>query len=136
MSIAALFKQIGAPLRVVHQSWGAVRTTGDAVVFRVWQDECRMQEGRTYMRLSYFEKFPADSQNFSFQERMEHIEKVRNGCGSYMLICVAEDTRAVPRKIRTYHKDELRRGGEIVQIDGDWWLELGPRVSVASLAKN
>ena len=51
-----------------------------------------------------------------------------------MVMCEAVDVHAVPRAVKDFNGNEVFPGGRIVELDGDWWIELLPRVSVKDVA--
>ena len=50
-----------------------------------------------------------------------------------MVMCEAADLNASPRVVKDFNKDEVFPGGRIVQLDGDWWVELRGRVRVREI---
>ena len=131
MNQKTLFERLGAPLGNVRWSWGAVRQQDGAVFLRVWQDECRGFNNRLFMRITdhdYFSK--NDPANLGWLERLKHVDLIRNDPLVYMVMCVAEDINATPRKVKGFNKNEVFTGGCLVDCDGETWLELGERVNV------
>ena len=134
MSISALFKNLGAPLHNIMWSWGAVRATDGVVFLRVWQDECRKINNRLFMRITANEHFQRnDPNNLGYQERLYQIDLIKDGAKSYMVICVARDVEAVPRAIIRFNSNEVFEGGELIFVEGNFWLEFGARVPVRNI---
>lgn len=77
-SITQFFSALKAPLRMMRQSWGAVRDDG-AVFLRVWQDRCETYDGVRYVQLTHLEKYGGDSSNFGYNERKTHVEMICMG---------------------------------------------------------
>lgn len=131
MNQKTLFERLEAPLGNVRWSWGAVRQRDGAVFLRVWQDECRKFDNRLFMRITEHDYFSKnDPTNLGWQERLKHVELIRKGSLSYMIMCVAEDMNATPRKVQSFNKEVVFRGGHLVEHDGETWLELGERIDV------
>lgn len=131
MSQKELFKKLGAPLVNARWSWGAVRESDGAVLLRVWQDEIKKHNGRLFMRITANDYFQNnDPSNLGWQERLRHIDLIRNGIASYMIVCVAKDVSAIPREVQSFNKNEVFQGGQLIDADGDTWLELGERIRV------
>ena len=131
MSQKGLFERLGAPLVNARWSWGAIRATDRAVFLRVWQDEIRRIDARLFMRITANEYFQNnDPTNLGWQERLRHVALLRAGAVSYMIMCVARDVNAIPREVQSFNRDELFQGGQLIDLDGDTWLELGGRVRV------
>ena len=131
MSQKALFERLGAPLANVRRSWGAVRASDGVVFLRVWEDQSKTIDGKSFMRLTANEHFKEnDRTDFGYQERLNHVALIRGGAVSYMIVCVVEDVNAIPRKIKKFNSNEVFPGGQLVDADGDTWLELGNRIRV------
>ena len=92
-----------------------------------WQDGSRQIEGKRYMWIS--DEIPA-ADDAGANERLEHARLVQSGRPCYMIMCQAEDTAAERRKVKTFNARELFQGGEVVLMDGAYWIELSDRVSV------
>jgi len=130
-SITQFFSALKAPLRMMRQSWGAVRDDG-AVFLRVWQDRCEMHDGVRCVQLTHLEKYGGDSSNFGYNERLTHVEMIRDGAPCYLVMCLAKDTEASPRDIKSFN-DTIFVGGELKQFEGDWWIELAGKVEAHKL---
>lgn len=133
-SITQFFSALGAPLRMVRQSWGAVRTDG-AVFLRVWQDGCEKRDGIRYVQLTHLEKYGGDSSNFGYTERRRHVDLIREGAPCYLVMCLAKDPAASPRDIKSFNGETVFVGGALNQFDGDWWIELAGKVSADELMR-
>ncbi|ERT15822.1 hypothetical protein O162_27445 [Pseudomonas putida SJ3] len=127
-SITQFFSALKAPLRMMRQSWGAVREDG-AVFLRVWQDRCETHDGVRYVQLTHLEKYGGDSSNLGYNERRTHVEMIRDGASCYLVMCLAKDTEASPRDIKSFNKDTIFVGGSLKQFDGEWWVELAGKVA-------
>jgi hypothetical protein len=128
MSISRHFSDLGAPLKNIVWSWGAVSEKNE-IFLRVWQDQVCNIDGSNFVRLTdyaYFEGY----NSLGFNERQRQIEKLRKGCKGFIIFCVAQSTVAARRRIQSYVKDRIFPTGEIIEIDGDVWVEftLGVRV--------
>ena len=133
MSQTTLFAKLGAPLANPRWSWGAIRTTDGAVFLRVWQDRTRRHDGALFVQVTHAERFKDDPDNLGYQERLRHVERIREGAPCYMVMCEAVDVHAVPRAVRDFNGDEVFPGGRIIELDGDWWIELRSRVPVRKM---
>src|SRR5919199_6254969 len=128
MSQMNLFAMLGAPLANPRWSWGGIRSSDGAVFLRVWQDRTRKHDGSLFVQLTHTERFKDDPDNLGYQERLRHVERIRQGADCYMVMCEALDVHAVPRKVKDFNEEEVFRGGKVVELDGDWWIELNTRV--------
>lgn len=83
------------------------------------------------MRITANEYFQNnDPNNLGYQERLNQIEQIHSGARAYMIVCVAQDTAAIPRTITNFNSDEVFEGGELISSEGDMWLEFGNRIPV------
>ncbi|MCY1260716.1 hypothetical protein D9M68_77630 [compost metagenome] len=126
-SITQFFSALGAPLRMLRQSWGAARADG-TVFLRVWQDRCESHDGKRYVQLTRLEKYGGDSSNFGYKERQSHVQQIREGAKCYLVMCLAKDPVASPRDIKSFNKDKIFVGGQLKQFDSDWWIEIADKV--------
>lgn len=126
-SITQFFSALGAPLRMMRQSWGAERADG-AVFLRVWQDRCHSHDGKRYVQLTHLEKYGGDSSNSGYKERQRHVKQIREGAKCYLVMCQAKDTVTSPRDIKSFNKDSVFVGGELKQCNSDWWIEIADKV--------
>src|SRR5687768_5825819 len=123
MSISDFFKKLGAPLKNTRWSWGAIRPADEAVFLRVWQDRKIVRERVIYMMVTHHEKYANDEAALGYQERMQHVSKLRAGSRCYMVMCLAKNPNASPRKIRSFDHDRIFVGGSLVEHDGDTYVE-------------
>ena len=133
MSISSFFAQLGAPLQNTRWSWGAVRSVDGAVFLRVWQDRRVVENRIAMMMITHHEKYAEDPENLGYQERMKHVDLVRNGANCYLIMCEAEDVHAVPRKIKRYNDREVFVGGEIREMNGDTWVKIVDRLPASAV---
>lgn len=123
MSITALFKKLGAPLKNQVWSWGAVSEGGD-LYLRIWQDEFRKFDGKQTVRVTHHRAFENDPENLGYKERLEHVDKIRLGAKSFCVLCLAKDVNGHPREIKDFDAKMIRVGGELIQDGEDYWLEI------------
>lgn len=131
MNMTDLFRGFGAPLVNPRWSWGAVRSDG-TVFLRVWEDQIRTHDGSQYVRVTYQNSH--NPERLGHQERLKHVDLVRRGASCYMIMCVARDVNASHRKISSFNRDEVFVGGNIVELDGDCWIQITGQVSVQSVS--
>lgn len=140
LSISQFFSALGADLHNTRWSWGAERIRGpqeeDAIVLRVWQDRCRMHEGTRYVMLTHMQKYGGDPSDLGYNERLTHVERIREGATCYMVMCRVKDPDAPTREILWSKPPEfIFVGGELRQLDndGDWWIALKEKVPAYAL---
>ena len=127
MSITEMFERLGAPLKNIRWSWGAVREVDQTVILRVWQLGTRKIEGKRFVWVA---SENSNSENLGENERLEHIGLIRNGYRCLMVMCQAVDADVVPHTLQSFNKNEVFEGGELVAYEGGIWLELSRRMPV------
>ena len=128
-----LFERLDAPLANVRWSWGSVRADG-VVFLRVWQDQIRKHEGTLHASVAGRLDDEDEGGSLGYQERLKHVELVRKGAACFLILCQADDVAVTPRKVKDFDRESVFRGGRLVKIEGDWWIELGQRVPVREAA--
>jgi hypothetical protein len=133
ISQTEFFNTLNAPLRNARWSWGALRPDG-TVILRVWQDEIKHKDNREFIRVAKKKRFEEQiPQHPGYKERLEHLARIKNGAKSYMVICIAKDVEAIPRAIKSFKSNELFVGGELMEFDGDFCLEILDSIPVQDL---
>lgn len=129
MSQAELFRSLGAPLNNVRWSWGSVRKADGAVFLRVWQDDTIKIEGKRYVHISNLTTLESD---LGGNERMSHLKLLEGGSACYLIMCQAVDTKAVPRQVQSFNKNEVFVGDDVIIHDGCYWIGIKSRQPVKS----
>ncbi|MBA3313936.1 MAG: hypothetical protein H0T47_11720 [Planctomycetaceae bacterium] len=124
------FAKLGAPVANSRQGWGSIRPSDGAVFLRVWQDEVQMQDGRRLVQVTHHDPHQMDVKNSGDRERLQHLERVREGAACYLVMCQATDVNAVPRVVKQFNEQEVFLAGGVVDLDRDSWIELGTRVPI------
>ena len=132
MTLSGLFEYVGAPLANGRWSWGAIRESDSAVLLRVWQDEYKKIEERGSAEV--ISVFKGSDERLGHAERLEHVSRIRSGAPSYMIMCLAKDAKASPRKIASFNKDDIFVGGQLIdEADGCSWLQIADRRPVVAV---
>lgn len=131
MTLTDLFSYLGTPLANQRWSWGAVRISDGAVFLRVWQDEQRKIDGSWFTQITFTEFSKANPSNLGYAERLKHVELIRSGSPSYMVMCQARDIGANPREVASFDRNDVFVGGRLIDINGDYWLERSARRPVS-----
>lgn len=122
ISITEFFTRLGAPLRNPMWSWGSVRIDG-TVFLRVWQDRTKAIDGAKCLMVLHTSAH-ADVNNLGYEERQRHIELLRTGAPCFMVLCIAKDSTSSPRKIASFIRERLFKGGRLLEgDDGNLYLE-------------
>ena len=123
MTISQFFASLGAPLKNVRTSWGALGADG-TVVLRVWQHEIARDEYGYYVRIARPETVTA--------ERLEHIDMIRYGAKAICISCVeAKYKGRNSGRIKSFSKDYYiaEPFGTYTDELGDIYLLLRTRLS-------
>ena len=134
MSLTQHFKKLGAPLKNSRWSWGAVRESDGVVFLRVWQDQKVRLDGKTYMMVTHHAAYVGNESSPGYKERLAQVALVRAGSPVYMIICIVGDPNARPRKIKSFIVDDVFQGGEVIEHEGDTWIEQAGRVDRFSVS--
>ena len=100
MTISQFFASLGAPLKNVRTSWGAVGADG-TVVLRVWQHEIARDGFGYFVRIARPETVNA--------ERLEHIAMISNGSKAICIPCIER-------------KFNMTRSGRIQSFSKDYYI--------------
>ena len=87
-----------------------------------------MQDGRRFVQVTHHDSHGIDVTNSGDQERLQHIERIRQGATCYLVMCQATDVNATPRVVKQFNEQEVFSAGGVVELDGDLWIGLGSRV--------
>jgi hypothetical protein len=126
------FDALDAPLANQRWSWGALRRDGVAFL-RVWQNEVEKQDGAYFVKVTYKRNSKDQRDSAGYRERLQHVEHIRGGAAAFLIMCVAEDVTAVPRKVKQFDHENVFRGGRLRKIAGEWWIELATRLPVGEV---
>jgi hypothetical protein len=130
-SITDYFRRLNAPLHNSRWSWGSVREADQALFLRVWGDESIGEGDLRYYRLTAYSTFESKPKDLGWLERQRHLALLQDpdrSAPTYMVICTAKDTAAEPRSIADFDSQTLFLGGDLIQHEGDWWLQARNRV--------
>ena len=131
MNQKQLFDRLGAPLSNTRSSRGSVRAEDGVVFLRVWQDEAKQLDGKLFMRVTASpDSEDGAAESPGYQERLEHVERVKNGAKTYMVMYRAAGGTAHPRQGGIFNDRELFVGGDVKEVDGEVWVELSERIPV------
>ena len=128
ISRSKLFERLGAPLRNIRWSWGAVSKSGRKVYLAVWEDEFRRIKGKKVVRLT---NYRTSADRHGYKERFEQIELIEKGAKVYGVLCTVKDPSESPRSLKDFNREELLVGGELIKNADDWWLEDRGRKAIA-----
>ena len=132
MSLTDLFKKLEAPLANQRWSWGSTRPDG-SVVLRVWQDSKEKIDEKWHMMIAHDVKYTDNEENLGYQERLGHIEQIKNGAKCFMVMCLAKDSGASPRAIKSFNQKDIFVGGKITEYRGNIYIELADRFAISKI---
>ena len=99
----------------------------------MWGDQRENINGKLFVRVTHHKRFEDDPENFGYKERLKHVALIGDGARSYCIQCDAKDPSAKPREIDDFDAKSVFIGGELIDHEGDSWLELTERPKVSSL---
>jgi putative restriction endonuclease len=132
MNKTDLFNYLGAPLSNPRWSWGARRAKDGAIFLFAWQDESKRIEGKRYTLVDNATYF-GEAVGLGRAERLEHIELIRAGGPSFMVMGRAVDRNVSPRVIASIDQNDVFVGGELKVLSGDTYLEWVTRRPIATV---
>ena len=135
MSLTDLFKKLEAPLANQRWSWGSTRPDG-SVVLRVWQDSKEKIDDKLHMMIAHDVKYTDNEENLGYQERLGHIEQIKNGAKCFMVMCLAKDPGASRRAIKSFNQKDIFVGGKIIEYRGNIYIELADRFAISKIDGN
>lgn len=100
---------------------------------RVWQDGVRRCGDVMHVWIAFADDRVASS-DLGHQERVRHIELVKNGARCYLIMCQADDIRATPRRVKDFDHENVFLGGKVIETESDFWIELLHRVPIQEVA--
>ncbi len=118
-----MFETLDAPLVNPRWSWGAVRPQDGVVFLRVWQDRMRMHDGCQFVQVHAPRRALNTRVKPGRRERLEHVDLSRHGASCYLIMCEARDQSERPRRVKDFNDAEVFRGGRLVELDGEWYIE-------------
>jgi hypothetical protein len=131
MNMKDMFAILGAPLHNVAWSWGAVRPQDGAVFLRVWQDRMRLNDGSQFVAVTNHAGWRRDIRvKPGRRERLEHVDLIRRGASCFLIMLEARDQSARPRSVKSFNAAQVFRGGRLVELDGEWYIERLDSLSV------
>jgi hypothetical protein len=135
MSVTRFFERLGAPLANTRWSWGARRASDGAVFLRVWQSEKLIEGGRLHFLVLGDSDENAPAPRLGYNERLKHLEAVRNGAPCYLVMCMARDTAAAQWKIAGFEEESVFLAGRLVQKGRQLWIEALGRKTVPEVLR-
>ena len=123
------FERLGAPLNSVRQSWGAARESDGTIFLRVWQKGVTKRDGRLFVEVMSSQWHRAgDAEKYGHRERRGHVERIAAGAPCYLVMCEMADDDSPGARVKSFDSDDLFRGGEVVEHEGEWRIEMAQRV--------
>ena len=92
--------------------------------------------GQNYVRILVHAGPAVRKDTLGYFERCKHVELIRNGAPSYMIMCRAVDSGASPRTVASVNKDDIFIGRKVALFDDDEWLQIVRREKVAHLERH
>lgn len=123
LGINAFFQKVlDAPVANIRWSWGAVDERTRRVFLRVWRVDLQQLDGKEVIRVLGKSR----DQRPGFNERLRHIELLREGYLAFGVQCDKKDVD--DGGIGSFDRDEILRLGEVIDNDGMVYVEVVERV--------
>lgn len=109
-----------------------MREGDNALFLRVWSDQRWLEADKVYLRLTdfgYYNNHPGDN---GWNERWRHVQSLlsqntKDSAGrpakAYLIICEPVNPNAKPRAIKQWNDTNVLVGGEVIEREGDYWIE-------------
>jgi hypothetical protein len=134
MKISEFFTDtLGANLRNMRWSWGAVDPMTNRVFLRVWQDSIETQKDRIHL---LFEGNQEGRASPGYLERRKHLNLIQQGAEGFGVVCTAVDPDVRERSIKSFDDKLLLRFGTLVKIGNNTYAKIDSRVLVSDLERN
>jgi hypothetical protein len=93
-------KRLNAPMKNIQWSYGAVDSTG-VIYLKIWLNEIKNYDGTRYSKVMWPH---VDKKKPGMDERIKHIELIKNGAKAFGLICI-KDEDSEKLKVREYRSE-------------------------------
>lgn len=133
MTHTQFLKKLGAPLKSTIQSWGAIRPSDEAIFLLIWQDRFQRIGDDQFVQITARGKLQSD-RGLGAKERLQHIDLIKKGATCYLVVCIAKDKAAHPRKVKEFRSDCVFLGGEIIEHEGELWIRREKSIPTSELA--
>lgn len=133
MSISDFYKDVlGAELKNVRWSWGAVDGKANRVFLRVWEDQIKHQKrNEERVVVGYGRKRRMSNGR---RERYAHLDQIGKGAQAFGVVCLAADPNTNgPRRIVAFNKQTLLKLGPLIDENGRTYARIDARIPVDSV---
>jgi hypothetical protein len=124
MNISNYFNKLKAPLKNNRYSWGGVKDDG-TVVLRCWNEERIKFNGVDAVLVDKNDY--GDYRSHGINERREHLELIKSGASSLLVMCTAKDVDAPVWEIATFTNKSVFVTGELIEHEGNRYLSIVDR---------
>ena len=130
-SISDFYQEtLGANLKNMRWSWGAVNPMTNRYFLRVWESEIDTIEGRKAVLVL---RPTWRSTPNGYREREAHLEAIQAGAEAFGVLCKERWTDREKKNIDSFDENELMRLGDLFEEDGITYAEIEGRVPVTEL---
>jgi len=135
ISISALYKELGAPLRNSRWSWGAINPLKRTLFLSVWEDQIKLFGERRLVRVTAHADLNRKT-DYGYRERLSHLEAIRGGTQTFLIFCRTKSTTDRRRSLSTVNSRQLFPVTSVEKFDIDDYLEFGSPISRAEFESN
>ena len=130
-SISDFYQEtLGANLKNMRWSWGAVNPMSNRYFLRVWESEIENIDGTEAVLVL---RPTWRSTPNGYRERESHLNAIEAGAEAFGVLCKERWTSAGKKSIGSFNDAELVRLGELLEKDGITYSKIEGRVPVAEL---
>ena len=130
-SISDFYQEtLGANLKNMRWSWGAVNPMTNRYFLRVWESEIKTIDGKEVVLVLRPTWRSAPN---GYRERESHLEAIEGGAEAFGVLCEERWTDADKKSIGSFNDHELIRLGELIEKDGITYSVIEGRVPVTEL---
>jgi len=116
-------RRLNAPMKNIQWSYGAVDSTG-VVYLKIWLNEIKNYDGTRYSRVMWPN---VNKKKPGMDERIKHIELIKNGAKAFGLICI-KDEDSEKLKVKEYRSEYvIELINEFREEEGFLLVKLGER---------
>lgn len=135
ISISALYRGLGAPLRNSRWSWGAINHAKRILFLSVWEDEIKQHGERRLVRVTAHAELDPKT-DYGYRERLNHLEAIRDGIKAFLIFCRPISTTDRRRSLSSINSAQLFPVISIEKLGIDEYLEFDTPVPRSDFNSN
>jgi|GEM_PF-6110577 len=131
MSISTLYNDLGAPLRNIRWSWGAVNPHTHSIFLSVWEDERKkLNDQIDTVRVTAYAQLDPRT-DLGFRERINQVDEIISGRRAFLIFCRARSIMDRRRSLAIINSTQLFPVISAFKIDHDVYLQYGTPTNIS-----